>query len=221
MLLRCCHVIHVAGEVLPTMCHIRWHKSYMFHYGKNEQITSAMRELATDVPIGVPIAGTKFLQRTLNESVSASLCPQRPNGVSEGNYLLLTKLLADTEYLVSSSNENSNDDLSMSQEVDFTLTDKAGVCQEVIFSPRRVLMSDTLSSDNPSYRDCLKVFNFVFSHSQSSKSGTKNLISSLWGHYNELVRLTTDAPNRNSIVVSFPEVMKSSKFNRKRSAGFL
>jgi hypothetical protein len=193
----------------------------MFHYGKNEQITSAMRELATDVPIGVPIAGTKFLQRTLNESVSASLCPQRPNGVSEGNYLLLTKLLDDNDYLASSNNEYSHDDSSVHQEIDSTVNDKAGISQEVIFSPRRVLMSDTLSSDNPSYRDCLKVFNFVFSHSQSSKSGTKNLISSLWAHYNELVRLTTDAPNTNSTVVSFPEVMKSSKFNRKRCAGFL
>ena len=101
------------------------------------------------------------------------------------------------------------------------MNDKAGISQEVIFSPRRVLMSDTLSSDNPSYRDCLKVFNFVFSHSQGNKSSTKNLISSLWAHYNDSVRLTTEAPPTNSTVISFPEVMKSSKFNRKRSAGFL
>ena len=157
----------------------------------------------------------------LNESVSASVYPQKPQGVSEENYHSLTKLLADTDNLVSSNNEYSNDDSSVHHEIDSTVNDKAGVTQEVIFSPRRVLMSDTLSSDNPSYRDCLKVFNFVFSHSEGNKSGTKNLISSQWAHYNDSVRLTTEAPPTNSTVISFPEVMKSSKFNRKRSAGFL
>ena len=73
------------------------------------------------------------------------------------------------------------------------------------FSPRRVLMSDTLSLDNPSDRDY-------------NKSGTKNLISSLWAHSNDSVCFTTEAPPTNS-TGSFPEVMKSSKLNCK--AGFL
>ena len=109
----------------------------MFHYCNNEQITSAMGELAMEVPIGVPTAGTKFLQETLDKSVCTLLDPGRPSHVSDEHYVLLTKLLVDTDFFVSSDDEISNNDSSLRQGEDSTVTDKASICQEVIFFTKK------------------------------------------------------------------------------------
>ena len=82
-----------------------------------------------------------------------------------------------------------------------------------------------LRDDPTSYRDCLKVFNFVYNHFQSLPSGRNNLCSALFEAYNKsianLSNKTEKQVNDSAKVVSFPETHISSAVKRKCTAGFL
>jgi hypothetical protein len=89
-------------------------------------------------------------------------------------------------------------------------------------SPVRALMANIDScNSSPSYRDCLKAFNFVYNHFQTQTNGTKKLLSSIWEAYNVSVESISGNTQSTGNLVSFPEVHKNAVNARKRTAGYL
>ena len=78
MLLPCAHVLLICQELMHIMSQIRWHKSYMFHYGKADNVTATLKQLAALVPIGVPVEGTAFLKSMTSVESQADFCYPKP-----------------------------------------------------------------------------------------------------------------------------------------------
>jgi hypothetical protein len=97
-----------------------------------------------------------------------------------------------------------------------------GLFQEVIMSPMSSLMSPATSSTQlPSYRDCLKAFNFVFNYCQTQKNGSSKFLSSIWETYNTMVSSSRRVGPTNGNIASFPEVHTTPTYSRQRTAGYL
>jgi len=202
-------VLHIVGDVSSTMCHIRWHKNYMFHYERQDDVTATLKELARYIPIGVPVEGSKFL---LEVSMQDHSLPCKIREMSDANYEAVINML-------SSKNDVQS---SIGEETSSNIGDTTGLSQELFMSPARAMMENHEDrNSSPSCRDCLKAFNFVYNHFQTQPNGSQKLLTSIWEAYNSSVESMSSNHPKVGNVISFPEVQKSSVNSRKRTAGYL
>jgi hypothetical protein len=62
MLLPCSHILKLSQDIMATMCHLRWHKCYMFLYQCSCEVSETMSKLFDHECIGVPIRNTTFFE---------------------------------------------------------------------------------------------------------------------------------------------------------------
>ena len=220
MLLPCVHVLYVLGELTPLMCHIRWHKKYMFHYGKCDTVTAALKRLAMDVPIGVPMDET-VVKHSMDD---VSEFPSPINGVTKEDFEDAVEFVQ--KY------EDSKKETKHIDSVDET-NQNCLLQQETLFSPARICAEQEVediacisnTASPRTYRDCLKIFNLVHNHFSGVPNGYKKLCSALFDAYNEslssVATNSTKGSTRVCQILSFPEIHLSPRRSRKRSAGFL
>ena len=210
MLLPCCHILHIVGDVSSNMCHIRWHKSYMFHYERQDEVSGTLKELAKFIPIGVPVEGTTFMLELLSSENNSFPC--KVQGISDENYETFVNMLHSMDDLHSFADDDTSANLN----------NVPGLSQELFMSPTRAMMEHGKDcNSSPSYRDCLKAFNFVFNYFQNQRNGSHKFLSAIWDVYNSSIASTSASNNTTGNVISFPEVQTTSVNIRKRTAGYL
>jgi hypothetical protein len=82
MLLPCSHILKLSQKIMATMCHLRWHKCYMFLFQCNSEVTDTMSKLRDHECIGVPIRNTSFFEsavtsRSISFPVSFYYCDMK------------------------------------------------------------------------------------------------------------------------------------------------
>jgi hypothetical protein len=143
MLLPCSHVLYVVGQLTPQLCHIRWHKSYMFHWEKSEEITMLLKHLSATVAVSVPAEGTKFFDNIYNYIGDVNFTtPQKLWDTSDYEF---TKLLAIRRHLKGNSHTSiacidvQEEDSSPSDEDHSQSEHGSLLLQEAVLSPMRML----------------------------------------------------------------------------------
>ena len=183
-------------------------------------ITAALKRLATDVPIGVPMDGTSLK----NSMDDANEYPSSINGITTEDFENAVAFVR--------KHEESKKEAEQLDMVDET-SHNCLLEQETLFLPARIRaeqevedVASIVSTKSPrTYRDCLKIFNLVHNHFSGVPNGYKKLCSALFDAYNDslssIAATSSKSSNIDCQILFIPEIHLSPRASRKRSAGFL
>jgi hypothetical protein len=201
------------------MCHIRWHKQYLFHYGTSTNIHDTLLKLTEIHPLGVPIQNTEWFNSYLNQLGINLPCP-----VGDCDDIIMTAIISAHEGTVSIN-------------VDDEETDEYNICassvvSEVCFSPYRLLqarqstpLKGNVCNDAKglTYNDTIKIFNMVFNLMETQPHGVHHLQQQLWSTYHDTVKKNSQTGDNipKGQVISLPAVFTSPNGTRKHTAGII
>jgi len=215
MLLPCSHILKLSQEVMATMCHLRWHKCYMFLFQRNSEVTDTMSKIRDHECIGVPIRNTSFFESVATSNSISFPVPLYDCDVKAMQEIIQLHIKTNTDNL--QHNQVGDADVNDLQSVH----EATSINTEVVFSPTRILLGSKQNEKQKelNYSETLKIFNVVFNLMESKPNGINEMQHTLWSLYHDTIKESSVTPK--GTIVSLPVVCNNGKTKRKRTAGVL